>query len=160
MYYYYPCPLSRGMLSHEDTKQCIKILLSTEADVDQAWATPLCCSDQGLDPWFWFQVQDPCSFTVSSLQSLSPVQLFVTPWTAAHQASLSIINSRSLLKLMFIELAMPSNHLILRCPLFLLPSIFHIIRVFSNESVLCHQVAKILELQHQSFQWIFRTDFL
>ena len=88
----------------------------------------------------------------SSVHSLSPVQLFVTPWTAAHQASLSIINSRCLLKLMFIELAMPSNHLILRCPLFLLPSIFHIIRVFSNESVLCHQVAKILELQHQSFQ--------
>ena len=149
--YYYPCPLTHGMLSHEDTKQYLKILLSTEADVDQAWATPLCCSDQGLDPWFWFQVRDPCSFTVSSLQSLSRVQLFVTPWTAAHQASLSIINSRSLLKLMSIKLAMPSNHLILCCPLLLLPSIFHIIRGFSNESVLRHQVAKILELQHQSF---------
>ena len=60
----------------------------------------------------------------------------VTPWTAAHQASLSIINSQSLLKLMSIELVMPSNHLILCCPLLLLPSIFPSIRVFSSESVL------------------------
>ncbi|KAB0340697.1 hypothetical protein FD754_022907 [Muntiacus muntjak] len=73
----------------------------------------------------------------SSVQSLSCVQLFVTPWTAAHQASLSITNSQSLPKLMSIELVMPSNHLILCCPLLLLPSIFPSIRVFSNESVLC-----------------------
>ena len=73
---------------------------------------------------------------ISSVQSLSHVQLFVTPWTAACQASLSITNSRSLLKLMFIESVMPSNHLILCCPLFLLPSIFPSIRVFPNESVL------------------------
>ena len=66
----------------------------------------------------------------------SHVRLFVTPWTAARQASLSITNSRSLLKLMFIELVMPFNHLILCCPLFLLPSIFSNIRVFSSESVL------------------------
>ena len=59
------------------------------------------------------------------------------PWTAACQASLSIINSRSLLRLMSIELVMPSNHLILCCPLLLLPPIFLSIRVFSNESVLC-----------------------
>ena len=72
----------------------------------------------------------------SSVQLLSCVQLFVTPWTAAHQASLSITNSWSLLKLMSIELVMPSNHFILCCPLFLLPSIFPSIRVFSNESVL------------------------
>ena len=72
----------------------------------------------------------------SSVQSLSHVQLFVTPWTSAHQASLSITNSRSLLKLMSIELVMPSNHLILCHPFFLLPSIFHSTRVFSNESVL------------------------
>ena len=71
-----------------------------------------------------------------SVQSLSRVQLFATPWTAAHQASLSITNCRSLLKLMSIELVMPSNHLILCCPLLLLPSIFPSIRVFSNESVL------------------------
>ena len=72
----------------------------------------------------------------SSVQSLSYVRLFVTPWTAAHQASLSITNSRSLLKLMSIESVMASNHLILCHPLLLPPSIFPSIRVFSNESVL------------------------
>ena len=64
------------------------------------------------------------------------VRLFATPWTAASKASLSITNTRSLLKLMSIELVMPSKHLILCCPLLLLPSIFPSIRVFSNESVL------------------------
>ena len=73
----------------------------------------------------------------SSVQSLSCVRLFVTPWTAARQASLSIINSQSLLKLMPIESVMQSNHLILCCPLLLLPSIFPSIRVFSKESALC-----------------------
>ena len=72
----------------------------------------------------------------SSVQSLSCVRLFATPWTAARQASLSITNSRSLLKLMSIESVMPSNHLILCHPLLLLPSIFPSIRVFSNESAL------------------------
>ena len=75
-------------------------------------------------------------FLFSSVQSLSRVQLFVTPWTAAHQASLSITNSQSLLKFMSIKLVMPSNHLILCRPLLLLPSIFPSIRVFSNESAL------------------------
>ena len=74
---------------------------------------------------------------LSSVQLLSRVQLFVTPWTAACQASLSITHSQSLLKLMSIELVMPSNHLILCCPLLFLPSIFLSIKVFSNESVLC-----------------------
>ena len=72
----------------------------------------------------------------SSVQSLSRVWLFVTPWTAAHQASLSITSSQSLCKLMSIESVMPSNHLILCLPLLLLPSIFPSIRVFSNESTL------------------------
>ena len=72
----------------------------------------------------------------SSVQSLSCVQLFTTPWTAACQASLSITNSQSLLKLMSIVSVMPSNHLIFCGPLLLLPSIFPSIRVFSNESVL------------------------
>ena len=78
---------------------------------------------------------------LSSVQSLSCVWLFVTPWTAAHQASLSITNSLSLLKLMSIASVMPSNHLILYL-LLLLPSIFPTIRVFSKESVLCIRLPK------------------
>ena len=73
---------------------------------------------------------------ISPIQSLSRVQLFVTPWTAACQASLSITNSQSLLKLMSIQSMMPSNHLILCHPLLLLPPVFLSIGVFSNESVL------------------------
>ena len=72
----------------------------------------------------------------NSVRSLSLIRLFVTPWTAACQASLSITNSQNLLKLMSNELVMPFNHLILCCPLLLPPSIFPSIRVFSNESVL------------------------
>ena len=82
-----------------------------------------------------------CSFSDRSVQSslvqlLSCARLFATPWTAARQSSLSITNYRSLLKLMPIELVMPSNHLILCCPLLLPPSIFPSIRFFSNESAL------------------------
>ena len=73
---------------------------------------------------------------VSSVQSLSHVRLFATPGTAAHQASLSITNSRSLLKFMSIKSVIPPNHLILCCPLLLLPAIFPSFRVFSNELVL------------------------
>ena len=76
------------------------------------------------------------TIAVSSVQSLSHVWLFETPWTAACQAYLSVTNSRSLLKLMPIQSVMPSNHLILYRPLLLLPSIFPSIRVFSSESVL------------------------
>ena len=83
-----------------------------------------------------------------SVQSFSHVQLFVTPWIATYQASLSITNSRSLLKLMSIESVMPSNHLFLCCPLLLLPSIFPAIRVFSNESAL-----HILWLKYWSFSF-------
>ena len=72
-----------------------------------------------------------------SVQLLSCVRLFTTPWTEAHQASLFITNTRSLLRLMSTELMMPFNRLILCRPLLLLPSIFPSIRVFSNESVLC-----------------------
>ena len=77
-----------------------------------------------------------CSLQFSSVHSLSHVQLFVTPWTVAHQASLSINNSWNLFKLLSIESVMPSNHLILYCSLLLLSSIFPSIRVFSNESAL------------------------
>ena len=73
---------------------------------------------------------------ISSVQSLSHVQLFVTPWTAARQASLSFTISRNLLKLMSIELVMPSNHLVLCRPLLLFPSIFPSIRDFSSDWVL------------------------
>ena len=77
-----------------------------------------------------------CIHVFSSVQSLSGIQLFVTPWTAAHQDSLSITNSHSLVKLMSIESVMPSNYLILCRPLLLLLSMFPSIRVFSNESAL------------------------
>ena len=96
---------------------------------------------------------------LSSVQPLSPVQLFVTPWTAAYQASMYIINSWSLLKLMSVEMVMPSNHHILCHLLLLLPSTFPSIRVFSNESAFCIRWPKF-QLQHQSFQWIIRNDFL
>ena len=77
-----------------------------------------------------------CVESLSSVQMLSRVWLFVTPWAAARQVSLSITNSQSLLKFMSIESVMPSNHLILCGPLLLLPSIFPSIRVFKNESAL------------------------
>ena len=77
------------------------------------------------------------SKALSQVQSFSSVQLFVNPWTAAHQSSLPITNSWSLLKFISIESVMPSNHLILCHPLLLQPSIFPSIRVFSNKSVLC-----------------------
>ena len=77
-----------------------------------------------------------CLIYLVVVQSLSCVQLFVIPWTAASQAFLSFPSYSSLVKLMFIESVMPSNHLILCCPLLLLPSIFPSIRVFSNESAL------------------------
>ena len=98
----------------------------------------------------------------NSVESLSRVCLFATPWTVAGQASLSFTISQSLLKLISIALVMTSIHLILYYPLLLLPSIlFQHQGLFQWVSSL-HQVAKVLEfqLQHQSFQWIFRTDLL
>ena len=86
---------------------------------------------------FTFTVECRELYSISSVQSLSRVRLFATPWTAARQASLSITNSQSLLKLVSIESVMPSDHLILCCPLLLLPSIFPSIRVFSKESDFC-----------------------
>ena len=83
------------------------------------------------------KLKDKNHMIISSVQPLSHVQLFATPWITACQASLSITNSWSLLKLMFIESVMPSNHLILCHPLLFPPSIFPSIRVFSSESVLC-----------------------
>ena len=86
---------------------------------------------------------------LSSIQSVSRVQLFAAPWIVTHQASLSFTISWSLLKLMFIKSVMPANHLILCHPLLLLPSIFPSIRVFSSEWAVLSQVAKLLEFQLQ-----------
>ena len=96
---------------------------------------------------FWVFGPHPSSnfrsvFLLSSVQSLSHVWLFATPWTAACQASLSITNSQSLLRLMPIESMMLSNHLTLGYPLLILPSIFPSIRVFYNKSVLCIRCPK------------------
>ena len=85
------------------------------------------------------------------VQSLSCVWLFTTPWTTAHQASLSLTISQSFLKLMSIELGIPSNHLILCCPLLLLPSMFPSIRVFPNESALCIRWPKYWSFSFSSF---------
>ena len=116
-----------------------------------------CCHVDGvpsLQIWYVYHF--------SSVQSLSRVRLFATPWTAAHQASLSITNSWSLLKRKSIESVMPSNHLILCHPLLLLPSISYLHEGLFQWVSSSHQEAKVLEfqLQHQSFKWIFRTDFL
>ena len=89
------------------------------------------CLGNPMDREAWWATQ-----SISSVQLLSCVRLFVTPCSAAHQASLSITNSQSLLKPISFELLMPSNHLILCCPLLVLPSIFPSIRVFSSESTL------------------------
>ena len=102
-----------------------------------------------------------------SVQSLSHVWLLPTPWTVAHQASLSITNSHSLLKLMSIESVMPSNHLILCHPLLLPPSIFPSIKAFSNESVLCIRWPKYWSFSFSispsnEYSWLisFRIDWL
>ena len=99
---------------------------------------------------------------IVAFQFLSSVQLFVIPWTAAYQASLTFTIFWSLLRFVSIESVMLSNHLILCHPFLLLPSIFPNIRVFSSEKALQHHVAEVLELQlqHLSFQWVFRVDFL
>ena len=89
-----------------------------------------------LSEWQRWNSASTLSNATAVVPSLSRVQLFATPWTGAHQASLSITNSQSLLKLISIESVMPSNHLIVCLPLLLLPSIFPSIRIFSNESAL------------------------
>ena len=146
--------------------ECLSSTKNTQ-DLIQNWKkVDLCFVQQkikNLGRWYLEFWDSMCVYACvfSSVQVLRHVWLFVTPWTEALQASLSITNSQGLLKLMSIESVMPSNHLILCHSLLLLPSIFPSIRVFSSVSS-SHQVAKVLEfqLQHQSFQWIFRTDFL
>ena len=115
----------------------------------------------------WKIPMEPGRLQSSSVQSLSPVQLFETPWTAARQASLSITSFQSLPKLMSIESVMPSNHFILYCPLLFLTSIFPRIRVFSNESVLCIRWPKYWSFSfnispYNEHSWLisFRMDCL
>ena len=100
--------------------------------MEASWWERLSVGETG----FCSDVRGHAQFSSSSVQSLSSVQLFGTPWTAAWQAFLPITNSQSLLKLTSIESVMPSNHLILCHPVSHLPSIFPSIRVFSSESVL------------------------
>ena len=128
---------------------------------------------QELPPWsvgshqFWGKTQDDDLLKAQGIARIFFFQLlnhglpFATPLTAACQATLSSTISSSLLRFMSIELVMLSNHLILCCPLLVLPPIFPSMRVV-QWVLSSHQVAKVLEfqLQHQSFQWIFRVDFL
>ena len=103
--------------------------------ITKTWKQPTCPSTDEWTRRYSIYIQwNITQSSVSSVQSLSHVQLFATPWTAACQASLSITNSQSLLKFMSPELVMLSNHLILCHTLLLLPSIFPSITVFSNES--------------------------
>ena len=114
----------------------------SEAKVTQSCPTLCNPMDYTVHGIFQARILERLAFPLSSetcmtsVQSLSRVQLFETPWTVAHQASLPITNSWSLLKLMSIKSVMPSNLLIICHPLLLLPSIFPSIRVFSNESAL------------------------
>ena len=125
---------SVGILCHWNCKPCLSHQAVSDLPVLQ---TPHIC----VHGWVG-AVVPRASKTFSSLQSLSRVRLFVTPWTTARQASLSITISWSLLKLMSIESVMPSSHLILCHPLLLPPSVFPSIRVLSNESVLCIRWSK------------------
>ena len=112
------------------------------------------CSCSVNERGYWnFQLHSVCLVAQSCLT-------LCNPWSAARQASLSINNPRSLPKLITIELVMPSNHLILCRPRLLLPSIFPSIRVFSNNSTLHIRWPNEFKFQHQSFQWIPRTDLL
>ena len=144
------------------------IYLPSPGPVGYRWHVPLwgCASSQAvasekaLKHWSWDSLGAPeigyrqCAFVV---QLPSPVWLFLTPWTVERQASLSFIISQSLLELISIESVIPVHHFIPCSPLLLLPSIFPSIWVFSYESALHIRWPK---LQHQSFQWIFRTGFL
>ena len=112
-------------------KTCIWMFVTTLLIITKTWKQPRCPSVGDKQT-----VSHPDTGIFSSVQSLSRVQLFATPWITARQASLSITNSRSLPKPMSIESVMPSSHLILCHPLLLLPPILPSIRVFSNESTL------------------------
>ena len=136
----YPCTYVHGISSCK----CIMIWGVLEGSSSQKKKKIHLQDENKWNYFIWDSVKHCCplwntdisSVQFSSVQSLSRVQLFVTPWIAARQASLSITNSQSLFKLMSIESVMPSSHLILCHPLLLLPPIPPTIRVFSNESTL------------------------
>ena len=124
-------PLSTGLPRQEYWSE---LPFPPPGDLPDPWIKPMSLASPALMGGFF---TPSATYSVSvSVQLLSHVRLFVTPWTAAHQAYLSITNSWSLPKLMSLESVIPSNHLILCHPLLLLPSIFPSIRVFSNESFL------------------------
>ena len=137
------------------TRKCQKVEIHKELE----------CSFSESGWWEYILFYYTVWSVFSSVQSLSCVRLFATPWTAAHQASLSITNSQSLPKLMSIESMMPSNHLILCCPI-LLPSIFPNIRVFSYETALCIRWPKYWSFSfnispfNELPELIFRMDWL
>ena len=116
--------------------------------------------NHGLVYFIYYDILNPEWYVINSVQLLSCAWLFATPRTAACQASLSITNSQSLLKLISIKSVMPSNHVILCCLLLLQPSVFPSIKVFFNESVLRIRWPKYWSFSISSFQWIFSTDFL
>ena len=134
-------------LTHLKRSRCWERLKAVGEGYGRRWRGCMA----SLTKWTWV-----------AIQSLSPVRLFATPWTAALEASLFITNSWSLLKLVSIESVMPFNHIILCLPLLLPP-----LNLSQHQGLFqwvgsLHQVAKVLEfqLQYSSFQWIFRTDFL
>ena len=135
-------------ISKDDTGPCFSQGPAVIGIIKQFWKS------------FMWWVNHQARWWIVFVRSPSLVWLFATPWTAACQVSLSFTISRALLKLTSIESVMPSNHLILYRPLILLPTSQHqgLFQWVSSSN----QVARVLELQlqHQSFQWIFRTDFL
>ena len=134
--------------THTHTHTHTSLLSDLTVDLDITSVSALDCCDLWFLWKLWRKSRLPkTTGNVSSVQSLRHVRLFATPWTAAHQTSLSFTISRNLLKLMSIELVMPSNHLVLCRPLLLLPSIFPSIRVFSSEWV--------LHIRWQPMYWSF-----
>ena len=127
--HYWVYTLRYGFIIEKDT--CTPVFTAVLFTIARTWKQPRCPSTDEWIQGLWY-----IHTIFSSVQPLSCVQLFATPWTAAHQASLSIANSRSLPKLMSIESVMPSSHLILCYPLHLLPSIPPSISIFSKESTL------------------------
>ena len=150
-------PLSNRLIYLLLFRFSINSLKWNESDIKVFELCPTLCSPTLYSPRNSVQFS---SVQFSSVQSLSHVQLFATPWTAALQASLSITSSWSLPKLMSIELVMPSIHLFLCWPLLLLPFNRPLHQGLFKWVSSSHQVAKVLEfqLQHQSFQWTLRTD--